>query len=357
MLPYLANLVIVVLAVWLARRSRNSFQQWMCFGIAFLSMVLLAGLRDRRIGTDTGGYVWYFSEMRTFSDLIHVTSNMGEYGFWFVTWIAHLLSSQYAVFLTLIAGIVVSLYMRAIREQTVNLEVSVFVFIAMGVYSTFFNTARQSVAAAIFAVAIAVLVNGKVIRYLVLVGVAFLFHKSSLVLLPAYWICNRPNTWKNMILFLFIGVVMALSFQFIVQSASSLDERYAGYQSNDAGGGYVYVGFQVLLAVFFVIFKGSVSAFREEYERYLNVYLLGVTIGIVAVLSRADPSGPLRLMYYFTFAAVLLWPIVFANIKDRTWRMVTGYVFILGYIIYFIGTTERFADLTPYRLNATLFGL
>jgi len=69
MLVYSINLFIVILAAHLAYKARSAALSRLFIGIAFMSMIMVAGLRDKAVGTDTGGYVGYFNSLLTFDDV------------------------------------------------------------------------------------------------------------------------------------------------------------------------------------------------------------------------------------------------------------------------------------------------
>ena len=76
---YFIDLFIVVLAVFLASRERSVVASRIYLAIALASMVLVAGLRDQYVGTDTGYYILDFSLVRTFNDAINGGSEDREF--------------------------------------------------------------------------------------------------------------------------------------------------------------------------------------------------------------------------------------------------------------------------------------
>ncbi len=347
---YSINLIFVVAAVSISRRIQSVGMSRICLGIAFASMVLVAGLRDRLVGTDTPAYVTYYSQIRAVADVSKIGSQVGEYGFWMLTWIPHYISEQYAIYLFFIALVVVGFYFRAILAYSENSGVSFFVFITMGFYLFFFNGARQGIACAIFALAFGPLLERKVVRYTCYVLLAFLFHKSAIVLLPIYFLFGRPYSLRSNIIILITGVLVAYFYQEIVMFGSDVDAHYGGYGAANEGGGYFIVAFHCALYLFFVGFKQYVQVDAERYDLYLRLFLLGTMIGIVSSLLSVNPSGFLRLSMYFTVSAVFIWPIIFNNLTDR-WRIPVKYCFAAGYLTYFALTTERFSNLVPYVIN------
>jgi hypothetical protein len=351
---YFTLLFIVVLAAFLARKSKSKILSRCLLGIAFASMVLVAGLRDRTMGEDTKSYVLFFNNIKTFTDVVVVGREMQEYGYWIMNWLLHFVSDDYMILLFAIAMIVVGCYQKAIVEYSASIEISFFVFITMGFYLFFFNGARQGIACAIYSLAIGQILKRNFIKYVGYVLLAFLFHKTAIVTLPFFFLFNRVNTFKNNLLIFLIGCVIVLFMDNIVAFASSFEPRYAGYGARGEGGGYYMVGFSLLSAIFFFIFKNSVRIDRARYDCFLNIYLFSVMIGLTSSILGTDPSGFLRYAAYFNLVAIFMWPIVFKNLTDRLSRFVVVYLFVIFSLVFLTMMTKRFGDNIPYRLNPSL---
>jgi hypothetical protein len=225
MLVYFTTLFVVVLATYLARESKSRILSGCLLGLAFTSMVLTAGLRDRTVGTDTGAYVRYFADVRTLADVATVGREMGEYGFWILTWLGHFVSNEYVVFLFAVALIVVGCYQRVITAYSVNIGISFFVFITMGFYTNFFNTTRQGIACAVYALAIGPILERNFKKYIMYVLLAFLFHKSAIVLLPMYFVFSKTSTVKNSTIILLAGCILVFFFEWFIEVGRGVDAR------------------------------------------------------------------------------------------------------------------------------------
>jgi hypothetical protein len=348
---YLPLLVIVVICGYLARETKSVVIARFLLGITFIFMVLVAAVRDKSVGTDTSSYLRYFNNIRTFDDVLANGEKMGEYGFWILTWLAHLISDQYFYYFLVIAVIVVGCYQWAIVKYSVHIGISFFAFITTGLYLFFFNGARQGIAAAICALAIGPLLKNNFKKYIGFILLAFLFHKTAMFMVPCFYFFNKPNTFKNNLIIFIIGCITIVFYQTIVERASQIDTRYAGYAAIEQGGGFIMAGFNFVLGMFFLIYKKFVRIDRVHYDCFLNMYIFGMMISLVSSLLKADPSGFVRFSLYLDIAGIFLWPIVFKNLTTRLSIFIFGFVFIWGFIIFFVLTTLRFSNLAPYAIN------
>lgn len=354
MLIYFVNLIIVVFATYNACKVKSTTLSRCLYGIAFASMVLVAGLRDSRIGTDTGNYVGIFNTTKTFADAIKLALGSNEYAYSFLNWLLHYISDQYTVLLIAIAAIVVGCYLRVITKYSTNATISNFVLITMGFYTFFFNGARQGIACAVYALAIGPLLERNSKKYFGYVLLSVLFHKSALITLPVYFIFKKDNTIKTNLLILLIGCAGVFFFQNIFSVVSQADLRYSSYGTSGTGGGYLTVAFICALCLFFLGFKKSVQVDKDSYGLFLNMLIFGAMISVVPTLLGVNPSGILRLNLYFNISAVFLWPIVYKNLTGRSTRILYTYLFVVGYLAYFTLTTQKFSNLVPYVFNTTL---
>lgn len=354
MFVYLTVLIIVTLSANIALRSNSKIVSRLFLGLGFVSMVLVAGLRHRLVGTDSGNYVRIFNSIQEFTDILAPAGRSLEYGFWTLAWLPHFISDQYMVYFLFIALIVIGCYQSTILKYSEHLGISYFVFITMGFYTFFFNGARQGMACAVYALAISPLFDRNFKKYFFIVLLATLFHKSALITLPVYFIFNKANTMKTNALIVFIGCAGAYFLQSIVEIASRFDSRYSTYADSGVGGGYLIVTFICSLCLFFLFYKKSVHVCQEQYGLFLNLFVFGAVISLVPTLFGVNPSGLLRLNLYFNISAIFLWPIVFKNLKTRSTKILFSYMFIALYVVYFVLTTQRFSNLTPYMFNSSV---
>jgi hypothetical protein len=269
-------------------------------------------------------------------------------------WLLHFISDEYIVLLFFIALVAVSCYQRSVVLYSENIVISFFVFITMGFYVFIFNGARQGIACAIYSLAIGPMLERKFFKYLALVLIAFLFHKTAMLMVPVYFIFGRENTFKNNLLIVLIGCAMVLFYDRVLAFATVVDPRYGQSGAITEGGGFLMSGFFFILGIFFLMIKKTIHINQAEYDRFLNMYLFGVMICVVSAVVKANPSGLFRYNVYFSFIAVFLWPIIFKNIPDRLSRFLVGSVFVLGYLAFYIVTTTIFSNLVPYKFNPSV---
>ena len=352
MTSYLLLLFFVVVVAYLGRRSGNTMLRRLSIGTVMLALVAFAGLRDYRVGTDTGNYVRMFGFSESFDS---VTERKTEIGYNFLAWLARNFSDSYSALLLLIATVVVGCYVPTIIRLTRRYETGLYLYITLGVYTFFFNGARQGIAAAICFAALPFLLQRRWLPYLLLVVVAVLFHKTAWIALVLYPLASPRVNWRRLLLLGAGTVVLVVFLQvFVGLAAMFLDDKFAAYAVEGAGGGQVWVAFLLGQGVMLYLFKDKVHDPDRYYVRLLNIYLLGLAPALASTLSGVNPSGVLRLHLYFSSVAILMWPMVFLQLRSVSVRALVGFGFIGVTVLFFLLTTGTFSGLTPYRLNSEI---
>lgn len=279
-----------------------------------------------------------------------------EVGYTALVWLTRLLSNNYAALLLAIASIVVVLYLSTIIRFVDRYEFGVYLFIVFGSYTWLFNGARQSIAGAICFWALQFVIARRLVPYVACVAIAMLFHKTAIIALPIYFLATADLKLRRLIGIAAAIILLAVFVKVFVGFASQfLDDRFASYSAQRSSGGEVVTAYLTGEAFLFLWLRKKITVNLELYDKFLNIYLVALVPAYVTVISGVDPSGLMRLATYFSGAEILLWPMIFREVRRTRQRGLVGMSFLVVTIAYFILTTNGFANLTPYRINSGLF--
>lgn len=353
MTPYAILLVLAIVIAYLGRIPRSSAIRHFSIGTVSGMLILFAGLRDSRVGSDTGSYVHAFRLSESYTA---ATEFDLEIGFLILGWLSRSISESYAALLLAVASISVACYMRTITKLVPRYETAIFLFITLGVYTFSFNTARQGIAAAICFFAVPYLLERRWRPYVALVAVATLFHQTALIALPLYLVAGRTLGGKQLIMIAAGSMITVASLRNIVDLASSMvDGKFATYGEAGEGGGAVFAVFLIAQGAVLYLLKGRFRGTDDTYARLLNLYLVGLVPVVASVLASVNASGVLRLHMYFTPMAMLLWPKVFKTFDDAPTRGLFAIGFCAVMLSFFTLTTTTFGGLTPYLSSTEIF--
>jgi hypothetical protein len=334
-------------------KSNSIFKVSMFF--VFLALVLFAGLRSSDIGTDTNNYVGSFQSYRVATTSVLDSKSSVEIGYLFIEKMCRNITDQYWFLLTIIASIVMFFSLKVFKKLSVNLWLSIFIFITLGFYLFFFNGARQGIAAAIYGMAIVQLVKGNFKKYVLWVLFAALFHKTVLITIPAYFLIKSKYSLKKIILAFVLSLGLISSWVYLITLFPGfLSEHYLAYDNRGALGGVLLTVCYFIMTVFFIRVRKFISANdRYLYDLFLNLTVFHTLIYLVILITGEDISM-LRLAHYFSFGFVLIWPIIFRNLKVFN-SLVPRIVFVLVHLVFYYVYVYKMSDLMPYQFNPELF--
>ena len=340
MLPYLLVLGFVTFWIVLERKALNRKS----FFIPLIALSLFAGIRSYRVGTDSDNYT---SDFRDNLDVQYFEFREGvEIGYQLLEYILLSLNANYFWLFFITATIVVYCYLKIIKKYSVNYWFSIFLFVTLGVYTFFLNGLRQGLAMAIFALALPYLLEKRLLAYLIVCFFASLFHTTALFMIPFYFLVNLRIKPFYKIVATFIGSLLVS--RLLIQYLAASNARYEGYAGEDQeGGGYITLGFYIIIMLFTYVVIRIYEVKDKQLMQLFTLYAIGVVFIIPIAMLGANPSGPQRLLNYFTWTLVLILPFIFKKINNA---YVTSVAVVL-FTIYFILTTSKFSNLTPYIIN------
>ncbi|WP_168384767.1 EpsG family protein [Acinetobacter indicus] len=340
MLPYFFILFVVIFWIWIEKEclSRKAIFLPLLFLVAFFS------IRDFSVGTDTIVYTENFRNSLS-SDYYDFNLEV-EFGYQLVEFFLLKFTNNYFWLFLIYGFFVILFYFITIKRLSKNYILSVFIYIVFGFYTFLFNGLRQGIAMAICFLALPYFINKNSIKYFILIGVASLFHISAWIMFPLYLLIHTKFRLEYKMLFIFISSFMFSGL--LITYLAEDNSRYLSYAQPDYnGGGYFLLAFYILLGVL-IYFLGKKERFlNHNYSIFEQIYLCGLLFIIPIALLGVNPSGPQRILNYFTPMLIFLIPILMEKFKTN----LILYIFSILMLLFFYLTTSRFSNLTPYVIN------
>ena len=169
---------------------------------------------------------------------------------------------------------------------------------------------RQTMAMAVIFAAFHFITEEKPVRFIAAVLLAFLFHSSALIFLPAYWIAKLEIGWKQ-IFFIGAALMIAVAFPNVFRELIDLlawNEALEGYAERETAlswSGYLIQLFMVGFCLLF--YKSAAVPGKERWQQtgaFLNCMVIGLCLqGFSAVVAEA-----FRLSYYYSICSVAAIP-------------------------------------------------
>lgn len=329
-------IVFFVLFYIIAIASENgSYKNKMAILIIAM-LVLTWGAGTREGWPDTGSYAYDFIMAPSLTDM---PAGAGpkfyvEKGFWYIGVVVKTLGiTDVTIYLTVVAGLSLFFLYKSLREYCAYPLIGLCTYLARFFMGRQLMQIRAGLAYAIIIFAVIYIYRKDWKRYFFWVFVAYLFHHSSLIAVPLYFICNWVHlTKKWIILFLVVSFGIAIFGQgivhdFIEDNSTDLDvESYTVAGGNDnyvesLGLKNPMIYYQTLLLLLYT-FNEKRIATQDRYYYVIRTAYLYSTCTLLCFCTYKVLAGRTSSMFA-TFEFSIVPSLIFMfNKRNRTVAMV-----------------------------------
>ena len=346
---YLTNLALIIVWGFLLLKTRCGVRQkqlaCILFSIAVIfQWVILSGFRDLSIGSDTLAYQhiyvtdtalsWKDIFRRILEELI-IFKKVGsgcEAGYLLLQKAVYSLGGSYRLFLVFVALFFHGMMGWHIYRNSKSPYISWMLYSVL-FYSFFaFTGLRQTIAMAfVIFIGYEQIKKRKLVRFLLILLIGFMIHKSVIAFLPFYWLADvRLTDARIFIYYCTIGILFIFRWQFwniltkIVGYSSWVE-----YKSTPLNFTILYL----VVLTWAVIRRKKMEVCRETNALFLGAFLLP--------LVWFNPSA-MRAVYYYSLFLLLAVPDIIISYKNDKNRMIyeMGTIFIL--LLFFIRTGPEY---------------
>lgn len=325
--------------------------------IPYIAMAFISGFRNG-VGVDYDVYKSWFYDIL---DKKGWYSNT-EFGYKLMTEGVAKIGGNYQFVFMLMAGITAYCYYQFIKEHSSNFELSTMIYMCFGIfYFSSFNGTRQALAVALFLYALKFIDiredvaekkgTGGLLKYILVIIVATLFHKSSFIFILFPFVVKRISNQHLFhfvlltvggTLFIKIGILDALLIRFF-----PVYYRYAKYKSTVSRGYLLFLIASILVLLL-------CSELRVTVKPYF-LHLLVFSASLIAVMYFAGKYE----MFLSRYASwgfpgiIILLPSLARLVKQKKVYSLVVYAVCIS---YFFAVTLRGARMLPYAFNFDIFG-
>lgn len=322
--------LFLLLTVTIFRFNKSNKDNLSVFIFFVVLQILMAGLRSYTVGSDTGSYVYLINKYRTYSvgEIIHDTSENDPYFYLFTKLITSFSDSYTFLFFVveIIWWVLVAftIYKKAKSCLIALLLVEIF-------KSNYFmwSGMRQGMAMALIVFAFNFLEDRKVVKYMVVVVLASLCHKSALFFVPVYFL-YRIKFDKNYIVWglLALSVVMA----FVLPDIDFNDESMAYSQYMESTGWSNYYTFiMIMLAFTYIMYNKSIALLDNRNGLMFTLSLFAAMCAMAGI--------NIAIFYRMSEYFCLFMPLLISNlIMERKNRINTVLVMSLLILTIYVVT-------------------
>jgi len=254
--------------------------------ISVLPMALMYALRHMRLGADTIGYVRAFQNMRSlpFSYCFSGESRH-EIGFLLYEKIISVFTDNYTIYFIITAIILFGVLGRFAYKYAGNPYVFLFLFVALGTFQFYLTGLRQALAITTCLLAFDFIVSKKLWKFILTVIVAQFFHKSAIVFLIAYPLCNLQKISNSIVMYGATTAGFAMSFATFNEFVNDL--LGYDYGIEETGNGEIFL---TLILIFTVYALFNINRIKNEtklYQPLMHMSFITVMLWFLRLISRA----------------------------------------------------------------------
>lgn len=347
MTVYLLNITLIVFwRLYFAQKKLPNARKYYC-GVVALQWILVSGLRDWSIGTDTYNYRNMFeaakaTAWRTVFENVFgysLQDTLGrDPGYTIFTKLFQLFSGSYQLFLIAIAVLFMSLMAVWIYKNSASPCTSFILFSTL-FYSFYAITGhRQTIATALVVfLGYELIKKRKFWSFMAVAFVAFLIHKSSLAMVPLYFIAKLPVTLGYMFLCVAAVVLIAVLGKRLYGPVAlwiGYGEQYIDYAE---GGAELYATLLVLLCVVIWLLYPGFKNRRKDAPLLFHINAMTLISGLLVIQNQSF----MRIQQYFSLFLMITIPEIINTVK-REYRLLVYLLFGSVMAFYLIRNNPQY---------------
>lgn len=329
--------------------QRSNKYKYTILSLACFIFALIAGLREAWAWPDAPVYMYSFLKSPnifnfSFSDEI---TGYSEKGFYFLSVLVRTFTDNYHIFFLVVSFLSFYYLFKNLRQYSIFPLIGLFAYISRFYYGRHFMQIRAGLSYVILLLGIKYILERDWKRYFIIVFIASLFHKSALLGIPLYFVCNWINVKKWHIL-----VALAISFvigiwgqglmhAFIEDNASDLN---IGVRYTDAGGEKrqleglgirnPMIYFQCFLLLSYTFLENKLAPLNKYYYVIRTAYLYSTMI-LICFCSYKVLSARTSSLYATLEFAIIPSLIYLFNKKNRSFAiLLTGIALTAIFYMY-----------------------
>lgn len=321
----------IIIALLLLSAVRNNK---IILFLALIFLIGLAGYRDLNVGSDTINYFYIFKGQIVGSDL--------EFLFeWLVKFVENI-GEDFSFLLLLLSLLSVVPIGYVIYKYSHNYFFSLFVYTSLFFYFNSFNIVRQSIAVGFCLVAYYFLEQRKYKRYILVVLIGFLFHRSAILALLLYPLLminiNKKIIYFTTVLSLLLSTTGV--FTKIISVLGFFGDKYLAYSSliGIKDGGILT---RLLLNTFLIVLV--------YYSKKIDIWLLSMFVGIVVlnIFSFSPELG--RLSQIYLISQVILFSNIDSNYDSNRLFFLKVAICVYCITVFSVLLNSNSGEIVPYR--------
>lgn len=352
MFPYLLVFIIASIYLFLSSnrhtgRNKLLLALYFAYTAFFVGMGDMIGGYDRYIYGD--GFDAIADVMRTSRDLSQVTYliHKNEYGYFYWEVFVSLFTENRYIFILLTTLLAYILYFNVFKKYIKDYPLGVILFLGLFYYFTM-TYLRQVLACGIAWLSFKYIWERKPVAFFSTVLIAYTFHSSAILFMPAYFIPHKKYSKDFIIKMLVLSLIIGLT---------PIPTKLLAMQNDDMGAGLGYAdqiqGFRIeyVLEVFlfvYILFK-NYKFIPNDRKNLTMLNLSFVYCATLFVFMRFGQGG--RMVWFYMFPIIYM----FVNLADirQAFSWMRPTLFLMSCLLFLRISIAWAGQNVPYKTFLT----
>lgn len=303
--------------------------------LAFIPLWTIIAFRDMSVGRDTYGtqyMIYRYLSNNSYYDFAHYGS---ESGYFLLNKICLMLSDSYQLVIIVTATISWGLFYSYIINNSVSPWLSILLFFLNFGYFHQFNIMRQYIACGIILFGFKYIRRREMLKYFIVVFIAFFFHKISLLAILYYFIYDiRISAKKGLCIVIFSKI--GFKFFMAIVTRVVADTRYYFILNNLKSYKSGYMILELLIAAIIYGFAMIIEYYYNTYDD--KDFNFNVILSMLAMIICANSNMipiPYRILWYVNMNNIVFIPRLISCIDNDKKRQLSVLFWIALFVIYF----------------------
>lgn len=315
--------------------AKKSSIYWGVFPI-FLLMIV-----KEPTGPDYSAYALHFLNAQD-KTILEMASYKGEIGFHTLTKALTFFTDDALWFFVAVAVIVLVSVAIFLQRNSFNKHLALYFYFTLGLFAFSMAGIRQTLAMAICLFAYEEIKKQRLLRFLLIISVAFLFHQSAVFFIPAYFIGRVKWNIITGVGIFSVVILSLFSFEMLINIANTV--LGYSYELENSDTGIIYFFLILCITLFSIQYRKQLISMSQHNQIFINLQIFVLYLWILRLLSRTAE----RPAFYYLFATVIILEQTISSIKDKKLRLIVYIGAIILATILFLYRAERDPNLTPY---------
>ena len=324
--------------------------------LVFVYMVLICSLRSYSVGCDLQEYERIFYEINDLA-FIQLFEHPLEFLYVLLNWILGHIFYDFRVFVVAISILIYGLFIFVINIRSEDKQLSLFLFISLGLFFQSMHWFRQFIALIILWLSLKYVFTNQFWKFLLCVILASFFHYTAFSFIIIYFLHKFISiNMVSLSLLLILTAIVILFTPEIVKLFSIITQKdyyeiyFVGetFKSEIGVSSILYLVCQLLLFLYLWSNFKNIKKSSTAYSLYLKMFYIAVALKLISFFT-ISPTFVARLVSYYFMSLCFIIPIFLNNQKNKFFKIMIYSALLLVGIAFFTIFARNSYNVLPYK--------